>query len=573
MKLRIKMALRVDISKFKTAEFKEKASGLIQAFYEVKTNTLSMYQFLQDEANNTRFDGFYGIDDVYDIIPTTSSTSTRHKMRFFSLISDFAMTVFENDSFSVSTNRYIHFTQDYFKYLTADNKDFNTTTYGGNLGALQRAFSDVASISGCFAYFLRHIPDECWTEPVVLPDYNDNEPGLMRVRPYLRKFKPKGIYRIRQLLSKIRHSELYQQYLAYINHADDCEDPDECEICSNPVYLEDLFTELAEEFPAECEIADTSRDMTLSATDSSKYISDPLILRAWGLFPIDGVKTAKDEYFKRAFGVVLGRKYITKPYYLYYDYAEANSSITAFTTGGNPNYLLSNIRSWLNSTSTKAGGWAVPTHDTDVLPSVATYSLGYLAQISDNLRRHLAKITLITRIPVNNNTSKPKTCTDEISEEWAWLPTLGDVGVSQLVKYRHFTTSAGVTVEITGDADSYWPNGTGTGSIGYMLERADWHRPLNNTAARKMSVNPELSTTVADNAQYYLTRTASYNPKTEDMALVTSQIASIKGTTGGLASSSPYGSRCVAPQHLVVEFHADKSIGVPKAKCNGPTLT
>ena len=157
--------------------------------------------------------------------------------------------------------------------------------------------------------------------------------------------------------------------------------------------------------------------------------------------------------------------------------------------------------------------------------------------------------------------------------EWAWLPTLGDVGVSQLVKYRHFTTSAGVTVEITGDADSYWPNGTGTGSIGYMLERADWHRPLNNTAARKMSVNPELSTTVADNAQYYLTRTASYNPKTEDMALVTSQIASIKGTTGGLASSSPYGSRCVAPQHLVVEFHADKSIGVPKAKCNGPTLT
>lgn len=394
VELRTDMTLniKVDTSKFRTTEFKEQAPVLIQAFCEVKYNILDTYNFLKSEADNARFDGFYGLDDVFDLTPAVGGNEyTGHKMRFFDLLSDFSRMAFDSNGFSAGTSRYIGFFSPNFKHLINSNTEFNADSRNGNLTQINRAIADVGTIPGCFISMIREMPSECWTKTVTLPSYNEPELGLLGVRPYMQKFKPKGLYRVRQLLSQITADVRWDDYYEYdyvieahMEECDECmEDPDSCDIYNDlhterSALYDDIMNQLLNEYPIGHEFESEMSDPYSSGTHLTNYFENPLLLVDLDTSAHVVKKNASDisNYTTVPCVTLLRKKALTG--IQCYDAAES------VFTSGNPNYVFSNYFTWLNDRHLSSKAWQVPSHSEDKFNTNAP-SFGYLACCDNTL--------------------------------------------------------------------------------------------------------------------------------------------------------------------------------------------
>lgn len=411
---------------------------------------------------------------------------------------------------------------------------------------------------------------------------------------------PAEICQIRQTLTRARLSSEYTQYTNFLEEHwrtdaiyDDEHDgygPGDgvCDICDdNDTSYEHIVENELEKIgmyrtdyywlPQATEIPDKTRDITVY-TPNATIEDDPLYIVKVGSMPMYD----SSGNIRLTLGATLMRKYAARRAMVAWDYQEAANPNAFEAYGGKANYRLSNIRNWLNSTNTGISGWKVPTHTYDDFWTGGQE--GYLSAISDTLRANIAKTVLPYNEQYAATEMADKAQNQSICEDWAFIPDIYDYN-TQAKGWTNFLM--GTWTEL--DADLFASDDPMLSSRDALANDCLW---LNDGAytddgvKRKyinQGINPNFKGDTKDYASsglYLATRNImSATADTRD-ATIANRVACyvsrapFDGTgsnSNGATVPSNYNPThyCVA----VVGFHADQLDCVPKAKCNGPTLS
>lgn len=303
-------------------------------------------------------------------------------------------------------------------------------------------------------------------------------------------------------------------------------------------------------------------DKTIDPSKTSIYndpVSDPLVVAGTGY----GIIAAADGDLGRLAPVVsLRRRYMFKPYCAYYDYPEPDNSNAFEQKYGRVRYGHSNLRAWLNSTKTSAGGWAVKAHDADAFAGTATYARGYLNHISAILRANLAKIEYL--YPIGNaNAIVNNTCAVAFTDDWVAIPNMTQFGYSN---YTGTRKTDRIAVDDAVHGEYYF-----LGEYGEIEEGNDsfcaednWRPAMTSHQYHKFGYNPNFAAPTASTARRCPSRTpANYASDSYDATISNLVAAMASNDDGSTAPSKTTSQPWFVEDGLMVyftvaAFHADK---------------